>query len=437
MPNNKRHERGFVAVTAALVLVVLLLFAGLSIDVGYMMYQKRLAQSAADAAASGGLRELNAGGNAAAIVSAGRDDSSMNGFTNGATSTTVAVNYPPNAGSFSGNNNAVEAVVTRTLPTFFMMLAGTNSATVSARAVALRSASGTGLGGCIFTLNKAASRSFSLAGSNATYLACSSVVESTSGSAFYMEGSGTLYLQNSAKVGVVGGYQLTGGTQLWNVATNSQTFPITISDPGDPLASFVAPTGGTIRGTNVYYDKNAPPPGNTMQPGIYCGGLRVGNTGSVTFNLAPGTYIMAGGGFNLGSQGKVSATGVTIYNSKGSGWGCAGNAGTSPVLIDGQAVLTMTAPTSGALAGIAFFEDRTLSGLNNRIVGGGGTTIDGSLYFKNSPLLFSGNSSSTGYMVIVVNTLTITGNSTVGANYSSLATPNIFVGTPSGGVLSE
>jgi hypothetical protein len=44
----------------------------------------------------------------------------------------------------------------------------------------------------------------------------------------------------------------------------------------------------------------------------------------------------------------------------------------------------------------------------------------GAIYLRNSPLTFTGNNSTGGYMIIVADTIKINGNSTVNADYSTL-----------------
>jgi uncharacterized membrane protein len=117
---RKRGERGSVAILYAVIMLVMMAFAGLAIDVGYMQWQKRRVQAAADAAAMGALRELELN-HTTNITIAGQNDAALNGFTDGQSSTTVSINNPPASGTYAGNNNAVEAVIQKTFPTFFMM----------------------------------------------------------------------------------------------------------------------------------------------------------------------------------------------------------------------------------------------------------------------------------------------------------------------------
>ena len=446
---SRRRKRGFVGITSAVVITGMLAFTGLAFDVGYLQWSRMSLQGAADAAAMGGLRELELG-NSSTISTAGLNDASLNGFTNGVNNTTVTINNPPLSGSYAGGSHAVEAIVTRTVPTFFMMILGRNSVSVAARAVAMTTSSSGSIGGVIFALDPTASRSFQIAGATSVTSAGSAIVDSNSSQAFEMEGTETFYMQNHSKVGVYGNWQLNGQTQVWDVASNAKTNPVTIaSRVADPLAAVPAPTSGAVvSGSAVTYDMNHKPTNNTLQPGVYCGGLTVNNTNGATFKMAAGTYIMAGGGVHFQSQAIIDATaGVTVYNTSASAsnmWGCGSTHAYAPISIDGQATLTMKAPASGSLTGIAFFEDRSTSvtGSNptlnpNKIVGGATTKIDGALYFHNTELQFSGANSVNGYMVIVADMFVINGNSTFGNNYSSLSSSNYFAPQSTGGGLVE
>jgi hypothetical protein len=57
---SKARERGYILLTSAVSLTVLLGFLGLAVDVGYLQFQKRRIQSAADAAAAGAAFQLAA-----------------------------------------------------------------------------------------------------------------------------------------------------------------------------------------------------------------------------------------------------------------------------------------------------------------------------------------------------------------------------------------
>ena len=128
-------------------------------------------------------------------------------------------------------------------------------------------------GACLYALDPTAPQAFFISGSAAITTNCSIVAESSSSSAFDMGGTDTLYLGNHAQVGVVGGWQLNGQSMI-DTISNQQVQPVTLSNPGDPLASVQAPTQGTIVSQSpVAYSQSNPPPNNTLSPGVYCGGL--------------------------------------------------------------------------------------------------------------------------------------------------------------------
>jgi len=274
-------------------------------------------------------------------------------------------------------------------------------------------------GACLYALDSSAADAFQIAGAQSVYSACGVVSESSSSSAFEMEGSETLYLQNHSQVSVVGSAQLNGQV-LWDTTSNAQVSAVKVTSPGDPLASITAPTTGTVVSTSpASYDMNHKPTNNTFSPGVYCGGLTVGNTNGTTFTMSPGVYVMAGGGLTLNSQAIVSGTGVTVYNTSSSGWGCSGSYNYTPVTISGQVTATLSAPTSGALNGILFFGNRTgcstPGSCQDQVNGGSTVVLNGALYFKSDKLTITGSNAS-GYMMLVADKIYINGNSTFGTN---------------------
>ena len=211
---------------------------------------------------------------------------------------------------------------------------------------------------CLYALDASAQAAFSISGSTSISTSCSVAVESSASQAFQMSGTETLDLQNNAQVGVVGGWNLSGQTKIVNQSTGQSVSPVKISSPGDPLSFLPIPSGGTIIGkTHTSYDMNNKPPNNTLSAGIYCGGLTIGNTNGATFTMSPGTYIMAGGGLTINSLAVVSGSGVTVYNTSSTGWGCSGSSSYTPITISGQANVTISAPSTGALANVLLFGD--------------------------------------------------------------------------------
>ena len=99
--------------------------------------------------------------------------------------------------------------------------------------------------------------------------------------------------------------------------------------------------------------------------------------------------------------------------------------------MNGNTGVSFSAPTSGPLAGILFFQDRAIPGTaaGSTITGNSTSTFDGAVYFPTTQLTFGGNSSINGYSIVVADRLVLSGNTSVGNNYSSLAGGSPIKGT--------
>ncbi|HEY4364250.1 MAG TPA: TadG family pilus assembly protein [Bryobacteraceae bacterium] len=439
-------------------IIGLLGFAGLAVDVGYLQWQRRMLQAAADSAAMGALRQLELGTGSTAITTAGQYSAQLNGFTDGQNSATVSILNPPTAGSYSGDTSAVQATVSKNYPTFFMMIFGQNNVSISAKAVARTTTSSGTIGGCIFALNPTASASLEINGTSLSlHTACSMIDESTDYSAFKMDSGAILYMGGHAHVGVVGpggtgstigngGWSLSGQQQILDItySPNAAETPVNITNPGDPLQNVVAPTpsngmvtGGIQSSSSMNISKNHMPTNNQLSPGIYCGGFTIGDTGGNTLQFQPGIYVIAGGGATFNSSANVAGSSVMFYNTSSTGWGCSGSSGAAPVKFNGQATAVFSAPTTGNGVGILFFQDRSLDAGNSIITGGAGSTFDGGLYFKKSKLSFTGSNATSGYLVLVADTIAINGTGTIGNNYTSLSDPNPYAPVSTGSGLVQ
>src|SRR5579862_3567587 len=191
--HSSSKERGFIALMYAAMITVIIGFAGLAVDVGYLEYQKRRIQAAADAAALSALREIEHGTTTASVLTTvGRDASAMNGFANDGTTIKVTINNPPKSGNFTTNSKAVEAVVQETFPTFFMRIFHQDSSTLTGRAVGLTSTTYGSVGGCIFAMDPTANGALTVDGTANITTACGMVVNSSSSSAFTQVGTSAI-----------------------------------------------------------------------------------------------------------------------------------------------------------------------------------------------------------------------------------------------------
>ena len=123
----RRDERGYIAVTTGLILIVLMSFCAFAVDVGNWYLTGQRAQRAADAAALAGVTKLP--GNQTGAFSMARSYSSNNGFTEGVRDTTVTT-------SLSGGPTRLRVDVTRTVDNIFGSLLGRPQTTISRYAVA-------------------------------------------------------------------------------------------------------------------------------------------------------------------------------------------------------------------------------------------------------------------------------------------------------------
>src|SRR5260370_27992285 len=386
---QRRDRRGVILIAVTGMLFVLLAFAGLAFDVGYMQWSRRRAQTAADAAAVSGAWAVQLG---SPVTAQGKAASAVNGFTDGTSGVTVTINNPPSGGSYTGNSSAVEALVSQDPPSYFMRVLGYNTLPVRARAVAMQ-----GFGtGCVYALNPSASSALKFSGNVTLNFGCGLIDDSAAGAATKISGNTTINMTNGASIGTVGGNSLDGGA----VVNTSTSLSSGIIPAPDPLSTqpMPAPSLGTpcFDGTtmiNVPCTSNGTLANGSYSPGVYGGGITIGS--GINVNFSPGLYIIAGGSGLRITAGTVTANGVTFYITDAAGWPCSGlngsNANAGVVSVNSQANLTLTAPNDGTYAGIALFENRNLTANKSSdatINGGDGVTTAGAIYFPKTNLSF-------------------------------------------------
>lgn len=397
----RTRQSGQATVLVGLILTVLLAFVSIASDFGLFQNDRRKMQNAADSAAMAGEQEINAG-NAGAAVAAAKHDAALNGYTDGASQITVTVNNPPLNGPHSGDSNAVEVIVSRVQPTMLLKFVNISTIKISARAVAIEGNAPY----CIMALNPTATNAISLFGA-ALLQTCAIVDDSNASKAFGIFG---VALWHASSIGIVGGYD-------FDLLPFVSPRPVTgIAPVKDPLAHLQAPSIGSCDHTNY----SLGPIGiGTLFPGVYCGGITI--TGLAILHLQPGTYVIRGGGLNVLGASVMTGTGVTFYLTGDSTYPYGG------VNIVGATINSLVAPTSGAMEGILFFQDRNISAATaaanpNTIVGASLARYEGTFYFPTTKLNYTINASVAAYTAIVADTININ-LAAVGAvnnDYSSL-----------------
>ena len=393
---KRKSESGQALVATIVAMVALIGFAGLGVDMGMLRYEKRLQQSAADAAAIAGANDhvFPSGG----TIEAGQNASATNGFTDnggGALSTCTAsgaavgttcvqVTDGPTTGPHKDDPNYVEAYVAKVQPTYFMRILGITSEVVSARAVAANVSGGPN-NGCVYTLG---SSPFGILGPGGTLNAPNCTIMD----------NGTLdagiNVSNVLSLGVSG--ILGNGTP----ATSDPFSQLT------PLCPSPCVGGGAL---------NIPNSGTFSEnPGTYSSISITGATSGTgpTITFAPGTYIITGN-FSITGNATISGTGVTFYFTNG---------GTINTSLGGSLLdFQLTAPSSGQEAGILFFQDP--NDTSPPFLGGDSSSnFGGVLYFPKAVLTLLG-SNSIG--VIVAQSLTLSGSPTISLQGLPLGTNTV------------
>ena len=87
----------------------------------------------------------------------------------------------------------------------------------------------------------------------------------------------------------------------------------------------------------------------TLEPGTYCGGLRI--TGKAAVTLRAGIYVMKDGPLIVDKSASMTGTDVSFYFT--------GNKG--GLLFDKKTTISLTAPTTGTMAGLLMSEERAVS----------------------------------------------------------------------------
>ena len=382
---------GNVATIFALALPVVVGGAGLGVETSYWYYSSLKLQATADAAAYAGALEKITGSDTAAITAAATQSATDNGLGNG----TITVHTPPTSGPNTANK-AVEVILNQNLDRVFTSIFSASKVPEQARAVALITDASKA---CVLALNSSASQSALFSGSTSVKLSgCSVMSNSSASDAIKVQGSASLQADCLITV---------GGVSLNNPVTTVCKSPITQALPAsDPFASLPAPAA-----SNPCQNANK----STLSPGTYCSGLSL--SGNVA--LSTGTYVLQGSlKINAGAVITCAApctNGVTIFM-----------AGSSTVSINGNATVTLSAPTSGTYSGVLFYGDRNGTSAKSNFNGTATSSLTGAIYFPRQEVDYLGNfSGKNGCTQVVADTIQWSGSSTINQNCSSLGMKDI------------
>jgi Flp pilus assembly protein TadG len=410
--NLFRDRKGAAVLIVGLTMPLLVGAIGFGLEVGYWYYKKDRLQNAADAAAITAGLDLSKGYDTSSIETSVTDVATRNGFDG--ESGTLTLNIPPTSGTATGSDKAAEVILTQDIPRLVVdLFLGPGSTTLKVRSVSKivdseggSSSSSSGATGCILALDSSMQKAIDIGGNPAINAPnCIFIANSSNDAAIeiYGSASGTI-----GEIYTAGGYQNSTSLTVSKATTKG-------SSVSDPYASVSVPSAGSCTQTNYKVNSNQ---AKSLTPGTYCSGLTIHGTAS----FSSGTYIIKGGAFTINSQAVVSGSGVTFVLTDN-----------ATLTINGGATVSLTAPTSGSLSGLAFFENPSAPGSSCAKINGGSTmVVTGALYFRNNCVQFAGNTSgSSSCTQVVADSISFKGNSGFGTSCTNAGVKTFSVTTTS------
>lgn len=401
-------------------LFLLIAIAAVVIDLGFVFMLRRQEQDAADPGAIAAARFIRTGAtpDRAGMRRAACFYAHRNGFfsldpgdstcasTSDPDGAVLDVNYPPSAagGTYAGREGFVEVTITRDHRSFFAGFFGMARIGVSSTAVGAFSAGDSNTSSLI-ALDPSTCGAGHIhgtggvtihpvvAGTSGGYVHVDSACASSGADDVCTNGSGGLKVDGGGVLTaphtyVVGSCQATAGDVNSTVTEGAVTI-------GDPLGELSPPRLSDYPAGKCDPAGAALTPGAggckfnsagtiNLSPGVYYGGWSINN--NVTLVLAPGMYIIAGGGIKLNAGGSITSvqggTGapapVMFFNTDDPST----HSGQSSIDFTAQSTLSLRPIASGPYRGILAWNDRSGSNPTAQITLGGQTVLDigGTIY---------------------------------------------------------
>ncbi|WP_238193467.1 TadE/TadG family type IV pilus assembly protein [Methylobacterium frigidaeris] len=329
-------------VTFAIALPVLLASVSAGVEYSRLLYRKAQLQSAADAGVLAGANMLKlANADDASVASVTRQTIQVQARTPADRSSSVTA-------EIGDRRSSVSTVIEETVPSLMGKLLSLPSTTLIVRAKAQLVGS---VRLCLLALDPSAKGAFDMEkNAKVTADGCSLYSNSVSPSGILGKDSATA---RAMSICSAGGFD--GSKALFTPAPITDCAPIS-----DPLRDRPLPTPDyncVILGPWANPLAKKPPPGPpnivtgavTLEPGTYCGGLRI--TENAIVRLRAGTYVMKDGPLIVDKKATMMGEGVGFFFTGDKGG----------LLFDKDTTISLTAPTSGLMAGLLMAEQRTVS----------------------------------------------------------------------------
>jgi Flp pilus assembly protein TadG len=415
----KDEEGQSLVLTAIVMAVVSLGFLALAVDSGLLFREKRIAQSAANAAAMGAATELAAGrtSNEQAVAN---QLVALNGFTSTPTLTTLT--------TLNGvSSQYVQATVTQSVPTYFLGAFNRSFATVPVSATAI-AGGGTSSSTCVCLEGSSGEDLYVDNAGKVLASGCGIVVDSTSSNAAVLNGGSSI---DALSLGVVSttwedtgsDWVNSGGTIQYTVTGAPACTPAMPTPPTYNAASCVS--AGSTGSAETF--------GPSSPTGVKCyTNLFVGYNG-VTDILNPGIYVITGYlTFESGKNGVTNSGGNGVFFYLTSTATLTIDNGANVNLVSGGGLESngsTVAPSTG-YNGIVFYQ---ATGNTNAvsIQGGANSYLNGALYAPSANLNISNGTSTNVTMDVVADTMTVSGGSVLNAGVNtSVNEGSLIIGHP-------
>ena len=393
----RRDEHGGAVITVGIALPALLGVTALSVDLGLWYKSRRDYQTATDAAAiSAAWQRLKGKSGLLAVAKA---DAARNGIVV-ASPITMQVNNPPASGTYAGEPEAVEVVLTVPEKTMLSSVVYNGGVTNVVRAVGLIEVTGQA---CVLALNSMAASALKIWG-NTTVQALNCVLGSNSNASSSINIGGSSIL-TAESLWSAGGILDAGHTTLVKQPI-SEAWPL-----DDPYQNLTVSGMGSCAVNN-------PPNYNstlTLSPGRYCGDVKFGSQANIT--LQPGTYYIDKGSLtaNAGAKIRCNCTGTQGVTFVLTSSGSPSDIGT--VTINGGADIQLNAPSdpNAYYKGVLFYQDQQASANLAKFNGGASMVLNGAIYFKRGQIQYNGDHSASAKSCtqIIGDTIEFTGNSKI------------------------
>ncbi|MCJ8521731.1 hypothetical protein ABID21_004911 [Pseudorhizobium tarimense] len=369
------NRDGNVAISAALLMPVMIGMGALAMDASYLYTNKNQLQIATDGAAlgaAGALQEI-ARAKTMAINLANKNVPADYGTVT-LSSDVVFGKYDPADATFVPSEseiNAVSVVARRKAPTFFGKVFDVDTVDVAAASIAV----GYGPNACVIALAPSGQTFTSGGGARVDVPNCNIWVNSSDENALHQNGSGSIA---AAAIGVVGGYKAGGN---FSPLPNRDQRPV-----ADPLLGVPEPSAPS---SCTYTNQTFSTPITIKGGSVLCGSISFAS--HILFS--DGVIYFKDADVTTTADAQLTSTNAMIFLDGKSTWDSSGTG-----------YVQLSAPETGPYAGIAMFSARSASVTTFKLTGGKDYFVKGTLYLPKVNLQFFGNSelsvsSKNGYVI--------------------------------------